>query len=82
MSKKRNTFQGLTKERHAFYYLMIVLIFAFVLANILPSGTFVRETVDGVTKVDPNSYQVTEKVYATVHMFFESFYYGVVNTAV
>ncbi len=81
MSVKDNKAKGLTKERHAFYYLMVVLLFAFVLANILPSGSFVRETVDGITKVDPSSYSTTEKVYATIPMFFESFYYGVVNTA-
>ena len=81
MHLQKSRTQGLTRGRHAFYYLMIVLFFAFILANILPSGAFTRETVDGITKVDPNSYRVTEKVYATIPMFFESFYYGVVNTA-
>ena len=73
--------KSIMKQRHAFYYLMIVLIFAFILANILPSGSFTRETVDGITKVDPNSFAIGEKKYATIPMFFESFYYGVVNTA-
>ena len=81
MKLKGNKMQGLMKQRHAFFYLMIVLVFAFVLANVLPSGSFVREEVDGITKVDPSSYTVGEKVYASVPMFFESFYYGVVNTA-
>ena len=61
MKLKTNAAKGLTKQRHAFFYLMIVLVFAFVLANVLPSGSFVRETVDGITKVDPSSYQVTER---------------------
>lgn len=81
MSLKESKIKGLAKQRHAFFYLMVVLVVAFFMANVLPSGTFVRETVDGITKVDPNSYQVTEKVYATIPMFFQSFYYGVVNTA-
>ena len=64
MKVKGNKMKGLAKQRHAFFYLMVVLVFAFILANVLPSGSFVRETVDGVTKVDPSSYQVTENQHA------------------
>lgn len=48
MHLQKSRTQGLTRGRHAFYYLMIVLFFAFILANILPSGAFTRETVDGI----------------------------------
>ena len=68
-------------QKHPFYALMIILVVITLLANVIPSGEYARETVDGITKVDPESYQVVEKQYASLTMFFESFYYGFTNTA-
>ena len=81
MTEQSTTKGKFAKNRHAFYFLMLILVVAFILANVLPSGTYTRTTVNGITKVDPQSYQVIAKKYASISMFFESFYYGVVNTA-
>ena len=70
-----------SKERHPFFALILILLVIAVLGNFIPSGQYVRETVDGITRVDPQSYTVIDKLYTSVSMFFESFHYGVVNTA-
>ena len=70
-----------SKERHPFFALILILLVIAVLGNFIPSGQYVRETVDGITRVDPQSYTVIDKLYTSVSMFFESFHFGVVNTA-
>lgn len=79
LKKKKNS--GERKESHPFFALMVILIAITILSNIIPSGEYVRETVDGITKVDPESYHVVEKHYASIGMFFMSFYHGFCNTA-
>ncbi len=72
---------GEKKSTHPFFALMVILVAVTILANVIPSGEYVRETVDGITKVDPESYHIVEKQYAGIGMFFMSFYHGFVNTA-
>lgn len=61
--------------------LFIVLLFGFLATYILPSGTFDRETVDGVERVIPNTFQGTEGGSLGFLDFFNSIQQGLVESA-
>lgn len=47
----------------AFVIIFLVIVFCYFLTLVIPSGEFVREEVNGVKTVIPNSFHATEKVY-------------------
>lgn len=70
-----------SKIAHPFYALLIILILASVLANLIPSGKYERQVVNGRTIVIADSYHQVEKQYVGVPTFFLSFYHGFKNTS-
>lgn len=61
--------------------LFLVLLFGFVATYILPSGTFERETIDGVERVVPNTYQETDNETLGFLDFFHAIQMGMVESA-
>ncbi|MDO4785712.1 MAG: TIGR00366 family protein [Fretibacterium sp.] len=70
-----------SKIAHPFYALLIILILASVLANLIPSGKYERQVVNGRTIVIADSYHQVEKQYVGVPTFFLSFYHGFKNAS-
>ncbi len=66
---------------HPWKNLLLILIGTFFVANLIPSGEYAREVVNGRTLVDPTSFQFVAKQYVGISDFFESFYKGFVATA-
>lgn len=66
---------------HPYFNLLIILVIAFIAANLIPSGEYARTVIDGRTVVDPSSFQFIDKKYVGFTEFFESFYYGFVAIA-
>lgn len=69
------------KFAHPFLALIIILILVSIFANIIPSGTYERYTVDGRTIVDADSFQYLEKDPIGISTFFLSFYHGFKNAS-
>lgn len=61
---------------HPFYYLLVILIIVAFVANIIPSGQYERFVRDGITLVDPGSFQYIDKMHVGLVAFLQSFYYG------
>lgn len=58
-----------------------VLLFAFLLTYLLPSGSFERETVDGVERVVPGTFSFTEAGNVGLMDFFYAIQMGMVESA-
>lgn len=69
------------KVAHPFYALLVILVLASLLANIVPSGKYERQVVNGRTVVIADSYHQVEKQYVGVSTFFLSFYHGFKNAS-
>ncbi|WEG37143.1 YfcC family protein [Amygdalobacter nucleatus] len=65
----------------AFVIIFLVVVFAYFLTLIIPSGEFVREKVNGITTVVANSFHNTEKHYLLPQAIFQSIPEGLTASA-
>lgn len=70
-----------SKLLHPFTLLLIILFIVTILANFIPSGVYERVEFDGRTIVDPESFEVVDKLKVGPSTFFLSFYHGFRNAA-
>lgn len=61
--------------------LFAVLLLGFIATYIMPSGTFERETIDGVERVIPNTYESTDVEALGFLDFFNAIQMGMVQSA-
>lgn len=65
----------------AFVIIFLVIIFAYFLTLIIPSGEFAREKVKGITTVVANSFHSTEKHYLGIQAIFQAVPQGLTASA-
>lgn len=65
----------------AFIIIFSIIVLAAVATYIMPAGSYERETVDGVTKVVPNSYTPTESNPTNLLDLFKSIQIGMIESA-
>lgn len=63
-------------QAHPFFALTIIIFLSFIASFFIPSGKYSREVVNGITRVDPDSYTVIEKITPTIADLFKSLFYG------
>lgn len=80
MEKKEKWYKRLEMP-DAFVIIFSIVLLAAVLSYLIPAGTFVREEVDGVTRVIPGSYTYVESNPANVLDLFVSIQKGMIDTA-
>lgn len=69
------------KIPHVYAILIGVIIITGFMTYIIPAGTYERIKVDGVTKIDPNSFQYIKQVPVSVFNWFKAIPEGFASTA-
>lgn len=65
----------------AFVIIFVLIMLAALATYFLPSGSFERHKVDGITQVVPNSFEFTQSSPANIMDLFESIQLGLIETA-
>lgn len=81
MKEKKEKWYKRLEMPDAFVIIFSIVLLAAVLSYLIPAGTFVREEVDGVTRVIPGSYTYVESNPANVLDLFVSIQKGMIDTA-
>ena len=76
--KNKNDFQ----MPHIYVILFVIIGLASLLSYIIPSGTFDREEVDGVTQIIPDTFHIVESSPVTFFEFMTSIPRGVQETVI
>lgn len=81
MRRMRKSLDGRCQMPDTYVILFAVLLLGFIATYIMPSGTFERETIDGVERVIPNTYESTDVEALGFLDFFNAIQMGMVQSA-